>query len=289
MSISGGISTGVFNEDCSKLLIGDATGKIYLLSVDDSDIQEDLRPATIATMPRLAIGSQLSRAIRRPKVVIPHPEPDPPPEYAVETTEKTGPEIAWEYLESGQIIRIKEPYNFVYQGPFYSQMNRYNLEAHVNNDPNQRLLDEVWAVQQCVVKNQRELPLHTKLLIPTSPLDNSRHQNNIEKNRRQFRLKTGFEWDPSKMSPELWALLDEGKLLELAEDIVYEHSYEPTPRFGMFGVWRKPLQPSRGGDDADSRLAVIEEDEDLIYDDEPYLPMDSTDVSSFEMMAYDNA
>ena len=48
MSISGGISTGVFNVDCSKLLIGDTTGKIYLLSDDDSDIQEDLKSATIS-------------------------------------------------------------------------------------------------------------------------------------------------------------------------------------------------------------------------------------------------
>ncbi|PVH82954.1 hypothetical protein DL98DRAFT_513632 [Cadophora sp. DSE1049] len=234
ISISGGISTGVFNADCSKLLIGDATGKIYLLSVDDSDIQEDLKPAAISTMPRLAIGSQLSRAIRRPKVVIPHAEPDPPPGYVVETVEKTGPEIAREYLESGQIIRIKEPYNFVYQGPFYSQMNRYNMEAHVNCDPNQKLHNEVWAVQQCVIKNQRELPFHTRLPIPMSSSNIVQHQNNIEKNKRNFRLKTGFEWDPSNMSLKLWALLDHGKLLELAEDIVYEHSYEPTPRFGMF-------------------------------------------------------
>ena len=192
-------------------------------------------------MAGLAIGDQMSRAIRRPKVVIPHAEPDPPPGYVVETVEKTGPEIAREYLESGQIIRIKEPYNFVYQGPFYSHMDRYNTDAHVNSDPNQQLLDGVWAVQQCVIKNQRELPFHTRLPILVSSSNIVQHQKNLEKNKRNFHLKTGFVWDQSQMSSELWALLDNGKLLELAEDIVHEHSYEPSPRFGAFTDWKNEI------------------------------------------------
>ncbi|KAK0122319.1 hypothetical protein ONS95_010561 [Cadophora gregata] len=287
MTISGGISTGVFNEDCSKLLIGDATGKIYLLSVDDSDVREDSKPTALSTAPRLAIGSQLSRAIRRPKVVIPHAEPDPPAGYVVENVEKTGPEIAQEYLESGQIVRIKEPYNFVYQGPFYSQMCRYNSEAHVNGDPNQRLLDEIWAVQQCNIKSQRELPIHTELPIPMSSSDITQHQKNLEKNKRNFYLKTGFAWDPSEMSPELWHLLDNGKLLELAEDVVYEHSFEPTPRFGMFKAWPKYTQWIREGEDENSRLTHVEEDEGLVDDDESFVPDQSADFTSF--ITYDNA
>ncbi|KAH7413317.1 hypothetical protein BKA64DRAFT_351771 [Cadophora sp. MPI-SDFR-AT-0126] len=289
MSISGGISTGVFNADCSKLLIGDATGKIYLLGVDDSDIKEDLEPAAISTTPRLATGGQLSRAIRRPKVVIPHAEPAPPPGYVVETVEKTGPEIAREYLESGQIIRIKEPYNFVYQGPFYSHMNRYNTEAHVNGDPNQKLLDNVWAVQQCVVNNKRELPIHTRLPIPISSSNVVQHKKNLQKNKRNFRLKTTFEWDPSKMSSELWALLDNGKLLELAEDIVYEYSYEPTPRFGMFNVWKKYLQSNWNCEDEDNRLTIVDDDEGLEDDDESFLSIETPNVTSFGMITYDTA
>ena len=49
------------------------------------------------------------------------------------------------------------------------------------------------------------------------------------------------------------------------------------------------MQPSREREGAGSRLTVVEEDEDLIYDDESYFLMDSADISSFEMMAYDNA
>ena len=118
-------------------------------------------------------------------------------------------------------------------------MDCYNTDAHVNSDPNQQLLDGVWAVQQCVIKNQRELPFHTRLPILVSSSNIVQHQKNLEKNKRNFHLKTGFEWDQSQMSSELWALLDNGKLLELAEDIVYEHSYEPSPRFSVFTGYSK--------------------------------------------------
>ncbi|KAG4442241.1 hypothetical protein IFR05_002290 [Cadophora sp. M221] len=245
MSISGGISTGVFNNDCSKLLIGDATGKIYFLSIDDSDIKEDPKPSGSVARHPLAVGSQLSRLIRRPKLVIPHPEPVPPPGYVVEAIEKTGVEISQEYLASGQLTRAFEPFNFVYQGPNYLQTNIFRKEAHVNGDPSQPLIDEVWAVQQCVINSQRVLPIHPRLPKTITSSSLVQHQKNIQKNQNIFRLKTLFEWDPSKISPELWALLDYGRLLDLAEDTFYDHSYEPTARFGMFGVWKKYLRRQR--------------------------------------------
>ncbi|KAG4427056.1 hypothetical protein IFR05_017461, partial [Cadophora sp. M221] len=85
---------------------------------------------------------------------------------------------------------------------------------------------------------------------------------NIQKNQNIFRLKTLFEWDPLKISPELWALLDYGRLLDLAEDTFYDHSYEPTARFGMFGVWKKYLRRQR--QTRDSVSTITEEGEGFI-------------------------
>ncbi|KAH7370749.1 hypothetical protein BKA65DRAFT_23864 [Rhexocercosporidium sp. MPI-PUGE-AT-0058] len=265
MSISGGISTGVFNQDCSKLLIGDATGKIYFLSIDDSDIKEDPKPAGPVCPPLFAVGSQLSRMIRRPKLVIPHLEPAPPAGYVVEAVEKTGVEIAQEYLASSQIIRVSEPYNFVYQGPNYLQTNLFRREAHFNDDISKPLVDEIWAVQQCVIKNHRTLPIHSRLPNTITSSNVLQHQKNIQINQNNFRSKTLFEWDPSKISPELWALLDYGRFLDLAEDISYNHFYEPTPRFGMFKVWKKYLDWERQNGDGTPAIAqggFVEEEED---------------------------
>ncbi|KAG4427268.1 hypothetical protein IFR05_017249, partial [Cadophora sp. M221] len=77
---------------------------------------------------------------------------------------------------------------------------------------------------------------------------------NIQKNQNIFRLKTLFEGDLSKISPELWALLDYGRLLDLAKDTFYDYSYEPTARFGMFGVWKKYLRRQRQTRDSVSTI-----------------------------------
>ncbi|KAG4426975.1 hypothetical protein IFR05_017542, partial [Cadophora sp. M221] len=192
---------------------------------------EDPKPAGSVARHPLAVGSQLSRLIRRPKLVIPHPEPAPPLGYVVEAIEKTGVEISQEYLASGQLARAFEPFNFVYQGPNYLQTNIFRREAHVNGDPSQPLIDEVWAVQQCVINSQRVLPAHPRLPETITSSSLTQHQKNIQKNQNIFRLKTLSEWDPLKISPELWALLDYERLLDLAEDTFYDHSYEPTARF----------------------------------------------------------
>ncbi|KAL2066587.1 hypothetical protein VTL71DRAFT_2658 [Oculimacula yallundae] len=243
MTISGGISTGVFNADCSKLLIGDATGKIYFLSIDDSDIKEDTEPAGPANAHTLAFGSQLSRAIRRPKLVVPHPEPLPPPGYIVQAAEMTGVEAAQELLTSGQIVRIPEYHNFAFQGPNYMQTNFFRREAHVHFEPSQPLIDEIWASQRVNMDNTLVLPFHPRLPNVIASSSAAQHLKNIQQDNANFSKKTLFEWDKSKISSELWALLDNGKLLDLAQEVTYDFPYEITTRFEMFEEWKKHLLP----------------------------------------------
>ncbi|CZT48865.1 uncharacterized protein RSE6_09627 [Rhynchosporium secalis] len=234
LTISGGISTGIFNADCSKLLIGDATGKIYLLSIDDSDIKEDSKPPGPVRSQALIVGSQLSRGIRRPKLVVPHCEPSPPSGYIIEEVEKSGVEISRELISSAQLLRIPQHRNLVFQGPNYWQTNLFRREAHFDFNPSQPLFDDIWAMQQVMVNSHRDLPFHPKLQETIHSSSAAQHLKNINQNNANFRRKTGFEWDRSNISSELWTLLDNGRLLKLAEDIIHELPYEHGFEFSMF-------------------------------------------------------
>lgn len=104
VKLSGGISAGKFSPDFSKLVIGDSTGKVHLLSLGQVESSEEI-----------------PRALRRP--ITPHaPLPAPliddndmeiPPE-------QTAREIALEFLDRGQITIHEDEWIGAVQGPNYA-------------------------------------------------------------------------------------------------------------------------------------------------------------------------
>jgi WD40 repeat protein len=130
----GPISFGAFSPDHSTLAIGDATGRLYLLSHDKRDELE----AHYTTLPGL------SRRVRQPTPFIPHAEPPPPRDPEHLQDESLGGSIATyarrKYLESQQLVQTSNPVLGVVQGPNYASTMHYRREAHEDNDPEKPLL-----------------------------------------------------------------------------------------------------------------------------------------------------
>ncbi|KAF6826209.1 WD repeat protein [Colletotrichum musicola] len=128
----GCVTCGSFSPDFSKLLVGDATGRVVLLSLD----QEDEPPPNMR--PRS------SRSVRRPLAVIRHEEPPAPGTGALETGIARG----YHFLASGQLRRHRDPTVGVVQGPTYSDLGLYRREFHFQEDPTQPLLARAEEEQQ---------------------------------------------------------------------------------------------------------------------------------------------
>lgn len=149
LEVSGPVSAGAFCPDKSKLAIGDASGRVYLLSVDEEDNVAD---DTV----KLPLGGGLynttarTRSVHRPKPYIPHPEPLPPPGHLPneEADSSSGILRARSYLQRGQLLQHKNPVLGVFQGPNYAQLNLYRREAHFDEDPSNPLLADAERNQQ---------------------------------------------------------------------------------------------------------------------------------------------
>lgn len=149
LEVSGPVSAGVFSPDKTKLAIGDASGRVYLLSVDEEDsIAEDHVHLPLAGGVYNTTGR--TRSVRRPKPYIPHPEPPAPVGYFPD--EDTDPDSgilrARRYLQKGQLVRHKNPVMGVFQGPNYPELNLYRREAHWDENPSNPLLADAERVQQ---------------------------------------------------------------------------------------------------------------------------------------------
>lgn len=151
----GPISIGAFSPDHSKLAIGDATGRLFLLSIDKRDEHE----AHFVTLP----GS--NRRVRRPTPFIPHPEPplprtvsDDPDVIQIDddddddSDDDDDDEEAAEqsiaaytreaYLDSGKLVLHGNPIIGAVQGPEYASTGLFRREAHLDEDPARPLLVE---------------------------------------------------------------------------------------------------------------------------------------------------
>lgn len=138
------VSCGMFSPDRTKLLIGDASGRVFLLSIDEAGTKS--AEYTIITFP----GSVGVKKIRRPIPILQHKEP-PPPEYDAAGKPfvvENGTSRGKSYLQTGQLQRHPNPTVGVVQGPRYAETGLYCTEAHFNNDPSAPLLASWEAKQQ---------------------------------------------------------------------------------------------------------------------------------------------
>ncbi|XDG03352.1 hypothetical protein ABKA04_002967 [Annulohypoxylon sp. FPYF3050] len=149
------ITAGAFSPDFDKLLIGDGSGRVYLLDVngeeeDDEDEQNQRNPAGSSNFLNLQLNGQ-KRAIRRPRPFIPHPTPAPPiaeGQMDYDSEAQIGQERAKAYLNKGQMIIHPDPTIGAVQGPFYAETNLFRAEAHLDGNPEAPLLATFEAQQR---------------------------------------------------------------------------------------------------------------------------------------------
>jgi hypothetical protein len=245
--VSGSIAAGAFSKNFSKLLIGDATGKVHLLEIDDEDPDESpaeepewkLKPtnlrhqasAILAKGPNVVISHPDSSVVistRKPKVIIAHPEPPLPAGFAFEANEDelTAQEMAHLYLNEGQLIVNPDRRIGAIQGPNYAETLLYRNEAHENNDGTLPLLPEWQAKQRYDVQSRTE-ELKLQCLPEVKSSDASLHTKNqsLEFNFSQLSLSTQQELKRDR--------------IDLDFEPLQRFDYELTPRFEMFKKHKK--------------------------------------------------
>ncbi len=128
------VSFGAFSPDFSKLVVGDASGRVFLLSTDDN---EDSALAA-ALFTKVQLPDRTSRMVRRPKPFASHAEPPPPPYdtagQPIPVANKTGVSRAYAYLVSRQLRLSGDPTVGAVQGPAYADSGLFRRGAYFNKD-----------------------------------------------------------------------------------------------------------------------------------------------------------
>lgn len=225
ITLSGGISSGCFSRDFSKLIIGDATGKVHLLGIENTDI-EDVVPAALpgnaSSLPNRPYIPMLGR--RAPKVIIPHKEPatssgDEPEE------EQTAQALARIYLEEGQLQLHPDRMIGVVQGPNYAETMLYRFEAHENADATMPLISDYNAKQQYRIYEPQERLRVVRLSTITSsdPVTHAKNKSS--------------DFDVSQLTPLAREMFEQDDL-----DIGFEHDdvfdFEMEPSIKIFKRFR---------------------------------------------------
>ncbi|KDN64637.1 putative WD repeat domain-containing protein [Colletotrichum sublineola] len=175
----GAISCGAFSPCYSRLAIGDATGRVMLLSLNEND-----EPPANYIMPPIPPGVRPRSAhpVRRPMPVVEHEEP-PAPNSDAEP--HTGVERGRMLLARGQLLRHRDPTVGVIQGPEYLDLGLYRSELHFEGNPTQPLLAKVEWEQQENQKMFRRKSLKVTRCRPlrdiTSPDCQAQHEANMAK------------------------------------------------------------------------------------------------------------
>ncbi|KAL2117045.1 hypothetical protein VTJ04DRAFT_9213 [Mycothermus thermophilus] len=141
------ITAGMFSPDKSRLVVGDASGRVFLLSIDEE------KPQAVTEM-KIPVPGGGFKTIRVPPRITLHPDPPPPTHDANGNplVPETGPARGRAYLASGQLERHPDPTIGVVQGPNYAQTGLFRREWHFACDPRFPLLAEYEAMQQEVCK-----------------------------------------------------------------------------------------------------------------------------------------
>jgi hypothetical protein len=233
LSVSGGISAGAFSKNFSKLLIGDATGKVHLIEVnsddsDDSDGEDTLvvEPASATTTPGQRVTRSkdgLQQSPKMPKVIIPHSEPPPPGGLyqGIDEQIDTAHSIAHAYIESGQLVQHPDRGIGIIQGPNYADALLYRLEAHEDDDGTNPLRPE-WGARQQFHLHSLASALHVPRLPDVKGSDTELH--NINKS---------LDLDISHLSSSVKKAFGRDGI-DLNFEERHKFDLEPTPRYKIF-------------------------------------------------------
>ena len=183
LSVSGGVASGVFSKDFSKLLVGDATGKVHLLGIDGDDLDDDTPQERASTATSVKTASWLPKNSGRrvpPRIILPHQEPTPNLEEMEESTGETAEEIGRAYLEEGQLRICPDRRIGTVQGPNYAETKLYRIDAHEDNDSTKPLLPSIQSRQQYEVVRTWEHTLRVARLPRVSSSSQRRHARNVK-------------------------------------------------------------------------------------------------------------
>ncbi|KAG7107230.1 Rik1-associated factor 1 like protein [Verticillium longisporum] len=174
LQVDAPISSGVFSPNRAKLAIGDASGRVSLLSVDKADDQ----PAKYIQIPAAtqSLVHTTARSIRVPKNFTPHLTPLPP----AGTESESGIDRARAYVAQGNLQIHQNRCIGAVQGPAYAALGFYRGELHKDGDHNQPLLAATDAKQQ---ENQTMFRSSGRVrrlrgLEPPAPPLSQQHQRN---------------------------------------------------------------------------------------------------------------
>lgn len=138
----GPISCGGFSPDRSRLAIGDATGRLFLFSVNhDEKLEEKFNVVLPGT----------KRRVRRPQPFTPHPEP-PPPTPADDAMSDDEDDAATytrkRFLDTQQVRLHPNPVIGAVQGARYVSSGLFLRDAHLDDDPALPLVTRYERLQQ---------------------------------------------------------------------------------------------------------------------------------------------
>ncbi|KFX89247.1 hypothetical protein V490_07156 [Pseudogymnoascus sp. VKM F-3557] len=227
ITLSGGISAGIFSSDHSRLLIGDATGKLNVLKCGGLDECEE-------TPPR-----------RRQQPIIPHYEPERSTgngdgDSAMLSPEPTAREMAQKYIDAGQIVIHPDQYIGAVQGKHYGYTGLFCGPLHQGGDPRSDPLPDVVRQQQMRYRRER---LVLRTIRDIAPCPEFQHQTNYSLDLR-----------PEQLDPETVVELEQsGADFRFSDENQYD--YEPDLGVAEGGVEDEETveaagdDSSRGGED----------------------------------------
>lgn len=204
--LSGGVSSGAFSPDLTHLLIGDATGKVHLLHIKDTEAAEE--------------SSKVF-----PKMITPHPQPDEDSKWA-----GRGGEIGSALIRNGIIVLSENKEVGAVQGPAYPALGWHCPLAHEDGDPRNPLVPEFASKQQYnrieagEFQDKRQSPLQ---ILPTVR----------ESILARFAKEKGRDLELTKLDKDTLSKL-------LTEDWVYEdeHDFEDVEDLVVGGRLVKKLR-----------------------------------------------
>lgn len=140
---AGPVTFGAFSPDCTRLVVGDGSGRVYLLALDEGEADDHLAPTPGFVNFKIS-GRQ--KTIRRPRPFIPHPEAPAPQDEPRQP--ELGAERAHGYLQRQELQRHPDPTIGAVQGPNYINCGLFCAELHSHYDVNGPLLAAYDRLQQ---------------------------------------------------------------------------------------------------------------------------------------------
>jgi hypothetical protein len=206
IKLSGGISAGKFSPDFAKLVIGDSTGKVHLLSLGQAEPSEEI-----------------PFAIRKP--ITPHP-PLPAPLIDDDDMEippeQTAKEIAQEFLDRQQITIHEDEWIGAVQGPNYASTGLFYQE---NKYKDKYRKDSIgWSMEELREKQQLR---HNVERIRRPQLPNIKSSNPFLHQKNLC-----LDLDLAALLPETYVQLREARV-DLNFQDENDFFFEPGPRLDI--------------------------------------------------------